>query len=317
MPRSRLNAVVRSHLQPAHRRVAGLLPPTARRRYLYLAGQRRLPRLRDPRTFTEKVNWRILRDRRPELAWTCDKLAMKDHAYRCQQEAGLAVPETLWSGDDLGAVAGRAFDRAWVLKPNHRSGLVRFGAASDVIDASIVAETREWLRNDQSALLGEWAYCKARNLFLVEEDIACGGGPLDDYKFLVFDGRVAAIQVDRGRFTADQTRRYYTPDWEPVPVQLVVPSGPPIAAPANLTAMLHAAEVLARPFDFMRVDLYSTGDTVWFGELTPYPSGGVMRYEPRAFDVWLGEQWSLPTSVGPTPSDQYAPSVVPEAPGPR
>ncbi|MCZ2860217.1 ATP-grasp fold amidoligase family protein [Blastococcus sp. VKM Ac-2987] len=317
MPRSQLNAVLRSTLQPAHRRIAGLLPPTARRRYLYLAGHHRLPRLSDPRTFTEKVNWRILRDRRPELAWTCDKLAMKEYAARVQQEAGVAVPETLWSGDDLGAVAGRAFDRAWVLKPNHRSGLVRFGASSDVIDAATVAATRDWLRDDQSVLLGEWAYSQARHLFLVEEDIAGGGGPLDDYKFLVFHGEVAAVQVDRGRFTSNHTRSYYTPDWEHVPVQLVVPSGPPTAAPANLAAMLHAAEVLARPFDFMRVDLYSTGDAVWFGELTPYPSGGVMRYEPRSFDEWLGDRWSLPTSSDPAAGGQRALSVVPGAPGPR
>ncbi|MGY1722931.1 ATP-grasp fold amidoligase family protein [Blastococcus sp. SYSU DS0533] len=293
MPRSRLNGVLRSHLRPVHRRAAGLLPPAARRRYLYLAGQGRLPRLRSPQTFTEKVSWRILRDRRPELAWTCDKLAMKDHAHRLQQEAGVLVPETLWSGEDLVAVAGRAFGRPWVLKPNHRSGLVRFGAASDVVDASTVAATRDWLRDDQNALLGEWAYSLARKLFVIEEAIG-GGDPLDDYKFLVFDGEVAAVQVDRGRFTAEQTRCYYTPGWERIPVELVVPSGPPVEAPANLPAMIRAAEVLARSFDFMRVDLYSTGREVWFGELTPYPSGGCMRYEPREFDAWLGAHWSLP-----------------------
>ena len=295
MPRSRLNGVLRSRLRPAHRRVAGLLPPGARRRYLYLAGQGRLPRLRAPRTFTEKVSWRILRDRRPVLAWTCDKLAMKEHAHRLRQEAGVRVPETLWAGDDLAAVVGRRFDRPWVLKPNHRSGLVRFGAASEVIDAATVAATRDWLRDDQNALLGEWAYSRARKLFVVEEAIG-GGAPLDDYKFFVFDGEVAAIQVDRGRFTHEHTRSFHTPDWAPLPVQVVAPSGPPTAAPADLAEMLRAAEVLGGSFDFMRVDLYTTGDEVWFGELTPYPSGGCMRYEPRAFDAWLGAHWSLPAS---------------------
>ncbi|WP_166531351.1 ATP-grasp fold amidoligase family protein [Blastococcus xanthinilyticus] len=288
-----MNAVLRSYLQPAHRQIAGLLPPTARRQYLFLAGQGRLPRLRDPRTFSEKVNWRILRDRRPELAWTCDKLAMKDHASRLQAETGLAVPDTLWSGDDLGAVAGRAFDRAWVLKPNHRSGLVRFGEPAQAVDAPTVEATRGWLDDDQSVLLGEWAYSRARKLFLIEEDIS-GGGPLDDYKFFVFHGKVAALQVDRGRFTPAHTRTFYTPGWEPVPVQKTVPSGAPTPPPANLAAMLHAAEVLGRSFDFMRVDLYSAGDTIWFGELTPYPGGGVTRFEPREFDRWLGERWALP-----------------------
>ncbi|MGY1722932.1 ATP-grasp fold amidoligase family protein [Blastococcus sp. SYSU DS0533] len=297
MPRSPLSSVLRSYLQPAHRRVAGLLPPAARRRYLYLAGHRQLPDLRDPRTFSEKVNWRILCDRRPELAWTCDKLAMKDHALRLREEAGVAVPETLWAGDDLAAVAGRAFGRPWVLKPNHRSGLVRFGAASDVVDASTVAATRDWLRDDQSVLLGEWAYGQARRLLVVEEAIG-GGVPLDDYKFFVFDGRVAVVQVDRNRFTGDHTRTFYTPDWQPVPVQVVVPSGPPTEAPADLAAMLHAAQVLGRSFDFMRVDLYSAGGAIWFGELTPYPGGGVMPFEPASVDAWLGSRWTLPEGPG-------------------
>src|SRR3982750_723333 len=47
---------------PPPRRATGPLPP---------------PR---PRTFTEKLNWRITLDRRELLAPTCDKLAMKEHA---------------------------------------------------------------------------------------------------------------------------------------------------------------------------------------------------------------------------------------------
>lgn len=293
MARSSVNERLRHYLRPAHRRIAGLLPPTARRQYLYLAGHRRLPRLRDPQTFTEKVNWRILYDRRSELAWTCDKLAMKDHACRLQPDVGLAVPETLWSGTDLGALAGRVFDRAWVLKPNHRSGLVRFGGAAQAIDAPTVEATRGWLRDDQGVLLGEWAYSQARKLYVIEEDIS-GGEPLDDYKFLVFHGKVAAIQVDRGRFTKDHERNFYTADWDPIPVAKTVSSGVPTAAPENLPAMLHAAEMLGRPFDFMRVDLYSARDTLWFGELTPYPGGGVTAFKPREFDAWLGAQWALP-----------------------
>ena len=181
-----------------------------------------------------------------------------------------------------------------MLKPNHRSGLVRFGKAAQAIDAVTVEATTDWLSDDQSVRLGEGAYSQARKLYLIEEDIA-GDEPLDDYKFFVFHGKVAAIQVDRGRFTKEHARNFYTPDWEPIPVAKTVRSGAPSVVPENLTAMLHAAEVLGRSFDFMRVDLYSTRDTVWFGELTPYPGGGVTPFEPREFDAWLGARWSLPT----------------------
>ena len=294
MPRSGINNTLRKSLRPVHRTIASLLPLPARRRYLYLAGHGRLPRLNDPRTFTEKINWRIIHDRRPELAWTCDKLAMKDYAVGLHSDTGLEVPETLWSGEDLGALLGRSFDRPWVLKPNHRSGLIRFGRASEAVGADLVKSTRTWMRDDQSVLLGEWAYSQARKLYVIEEDIAAGE-PLDDYKFLVFDGKVAVIQVDRGRFTSGHARTFYTADWQRAPVADIMPVGEQSPPPENLEAMVHAAEVLGRPYDFMRVDLYSSRGTIWLGELTPYPAGGTIQYNPRAFDRYLGDRWTLPS----------------------
>ncbi len=296
MPWSNLSTSLRKRLRPAHRRIAGSLSPRSRRLYLYLVGHGRVPRLRDPRTFSEKVNWRILHDRRPELSWTCDKLAMKDYASDLRQEAGLQVPQTLWSGDDLTSVVGQTFGRAWVLKPNHRSGLVHFGRADDSVDARTVASTRGWLRGDQSVLLGEWAYSQARRLYLIEEAIA-GGEPLDDYKFFVFDGKAAIVQVDRGRFAETHVRNFYTADWEPIPVAQAARNGDPTGPPDTLPAMVHAAEVLGRPFDFIRVDLYSAAGEVWFGEVTPYPGGGVRRFRPRGIDAWLGGKWCLPRRI--------------------
>ncbi len=178
MPRSGTNTTLRKSLQRLHRTIASLLPLPARRRYLYLASQGRLPRLQNPRLFTEKINRRILHDRLSELAWTWDKLAIKDYATGLHRETGVEVHETLWSGDDLRAVPGRTFDRLWVLKPNHRSCLVRFGRASESIDARTVESTTTWLGDDQGVLLdqsvlpGEWA--QARELFLTEGDIAAG-----------------------------------------------------------------------------------------------------------------------------------------------
>src|SRR4051812_48501493 len=116
MARGRAGDLVRRTLQPVHRSLAGVMPIGWRRRYLYLAGQGRLPRLTRPRSFTEKVNWRIINDRRGVLAWTCDKLAMKEFAQkRSESDWQLRVPATLWSGTDLAEVVGRDYQTGWVL----------------------------------------------------------------------------------------------------------------------------------------------------------------------------------------------------------
>jgi len=53
------------------------LPVGVERRLLFTYYNRKLPHFTRPVTFSDKVNWRILNDRRPLLEWTCDKLAMK------------------------------------------------------------------------------------------------------------------------------------------------------------------------------------------------------------------------------------------------
>ncbi len=51
-----------------------------------------------------------------------------------------------------------------------------------------------------------------------------------------------------------------------------------IAPPANFEAMKEYARILSKEFDFVRVDLYDTGDRVYFGELTFTPKTGILGY---------------------------------------
>src|SRR5205085_1748016 len=102
------------------------LGAVARRARLYRAAHGRWPAVLRPRSFTEKLNWRISWDRRPLLAHTCDKLAMKEHA--CRAAAGLVrVPETFWSGTDVADLVHADLPPRWVLKPNHTCMRVHFG----------------------------------------------------------------------------------------------------------------------------------------------------------------------------------------------
>ncbi|MBD8505170.1 hypothetical protein HT102_01525 [Hoyosella sp. G463] len=278
-------------LAQAHLAVVRAMPVTARRSYGYLLAMGRPPRLRHPRTFTEKVNWRILRDRRELLAGTCDKLRMKELAW---QSAGdlVRVPRTLWSGRDLRELAGIALPHRWVLKPNHRSsGIVILGEGAPDID-DLVARTQGWLENPSWELGGEWAYSHARPMFIIEELIGDGSSPPCDFKFFVFDGvpRLVMTSVDAGR-----TINTYTPDWKPFDICARKKLGAPMPRPDSLDRMLAIAARIGGPFDFLRVDLYDHDGVVWFGETTPYPGSGMSDYSPRGkADAEIGSWWTLP-----------------------
>jgi TupA-like ATPgrasp len=287
---------LRKCLQPAHRAIAASLPLAMRRRYLYAANHGRLPNTRTPRTFTEKVNWRILHDRREQFAVTCDKARMKDYASERSPSEDLRIPATLWLGADVQELVGLDIQGDWVLKPNHRSGQVLFGSGpvrqSDVPD--LQAQTAGWLSNNQWHHLGEWAYELAQPAILMEARIA-PGVDLSDFKFFVFNGAPKLIQVDSNRFTR-HTRNLYTPDWDHVRVRNRYPIGLETEAPEQLAQMLRIASQLGAEWDFMRIDLYAHDQNIWFGEISPYPGGGVEPYRPRSFDIQLGNEWALPTT---------------------
>ncbi len=264
------------------------LPLPVKRAVLFREAHGRWPG-RPPRTFTEKVNWRVVHDRRPLIGQLGDKLAMK--AYAAEVLPALSIPRVLWTGTDVAGLADADLPDRWVLKSNHGTMRVHIGTGRPDV-AALRRLTADWLGEPLYPTRGEWVYRRARRLLLVEEFLGTPESVPADHKFLVFDGRVRLVQVDTGRF-GDHRRRLYTPDWTPVDVDEAVAAGPVTGPPETLGDMTKVAEALGAAFDFVRVDLYEVDGEVWFGELTPYPGGGLDRFDP-ALDVVLGSYWRLP-----------------------
>ncbi|MGY1856624.1 ATP-grasp fold amidoligase family protein [Modestobacter sp. SYSU DS0290] len=267
--------------------VVDRLPLPAKRAVLFSRAHGRWP-ARVPRTFTEKVNWRVVHDRRPLIGQLGDKLAMK--AYAADVLPALSIPRVLWTGTDVAGLAAADLPARWVLKPNHGTMRVHLGSGPPDV-GRLRRVTAGWLDEPLYRTRGEWVYSQARRLLLVEEFLGTGEPPAD-VKLLVFGGRVRLVQVDTGRF-GDHRRRLYTPDWTPVDVTEDVAPGPVTAPPGSLDELVKVAEALGAAFDFVRVDLYDVDGEVWFGELTPYPGGGLDRFD-AGLDELLGSWWQLP-----------------------
>jgi hypothetical protein len=268
-----------------------LLPQRLRRQVLYLRFHHRLAQMRRPVYFSEKLQWRILHDRRELIGMTCDKLKSKAVA----EAAGVRVPQTYWHGTDVRELANVALPEHWVLKPNHRCGIVHFGTGTPDI-ATLLDVTKGWLRDAQTLDVGEWGYSQAEVALLVEEALGDPGEPPSDYKIFVFDGEPKLVQVDSGRFTTRHGRRFYTAEWQPLDTRQVIPLGDIQPRPAFLADLLEAAGRLGAPFEFVRVDLYRDDDEVVFGEFSAYPGGGISPFSPRDLDLLLGTYWRLPVS---------------------
>ena len=269
------------------------LPTRTRRQILYLRHHRRLPDFTHPISFSEKVNWRILNDRREVLRWTCDKAAMKQIVPTLSPSVN--TPPSLWRGTDVTEIGRLSLPHRWVLKPNHLSGSVYIGTGEPQLD-KLASISRKWLESSKQYLHnGEWAYQMAEPTILLEPWIGehDSPDPPNDYKVFTFNGEPTVIQVHSGRTTGHE-QFHYTPDWRRLDVRTAISAEYDISPPPNLPLMLSQAREIGQQFDFMRIDFYDSPAGLFFGEVTPSPAGGLRRFTPYSFDLWLGKHWQLP-----------------------
>jgi hypothetical protein len=262
-----------------------LLEWTARR----LLGQPLSTRAWHAMTFNDKITYRRLRVRDPSIARCCDKL--RTRAYVLDRLGTGSVPELLWVGDDPSEVARRP--GPYVLKANHGSAMVEFVGEGTLPSTDQLRESARWLAVDYGRRFHEWGYGTARRLVLAEELLRNPDGtyPPPDFKLFMFDGNVAFIEVVPGA-SSEHGWALMRPDWT---CAARSPNGTADERnpdrPPNLQAMLETASHLAQGWDFLRVDLYDTGDRVLVGELTPYPGGGNARFSDARLNTDLGRMW--------------------------
>jgi hypothetical protein len=276
----------------------------------------RLWRTRNPRTFREKVRYKMLRDHRPLVVTFADKAAVREYVAAVIGERYL--PHAYAIVDDPAALLAVNLPDAYVVKPTHGSGAAIVVSERAPREARLPSDQGSWVyrhvrpecapREDLVAIARgwvaqlygqgpnrEWVYGQMPRRIIVEEMLTGADGAVpDDYKFFVFGGNCAFIQVDSGRFGV-RTQDFFRPDWQ----HLALSGGPPWAdpeptKPARLSEMIDVAERLGAGTDFVRVDLYDTGGRIVFGELTSFPAGGDAPFDPESFNEEFGRPWTVP-----------------------
>lgn len=284
-------------MHSSFRRLLTPIPDPILRKIMYRRSFGRWGNFKTPVRFTEFLTQRMLQDRSPEIAWTCDKRAMKE--YAAEHAPWINVPETLWHGEDLDQLDLSALPDQWVIKPNHRSKAVYFGDRSTTLE-ELRRVTKGWLLPYDRIAVGEWAYTQARRELIIEPRIG-DGLPLTDFKMFVFHGRLRILHTDLGRFTDQFEEVFYDREWQPLDIRNEAPRGVVAPRPKNFGEMARAAEALGAGYDYMRVDLYNLDGELWFGELTPYPSGGLDAFTPDSVDLQLGAWWAGSDAVSEHP----------------
>ncbi|WP_276390843.1 ATP-grasp fold amidoligase family protein [Eudoraea chungangensis] len=253
--------------------------------------------LDNPRSFNEKIQWLKLNDR-SELHIQCaDKYEVRSHIAKKIGESYL-IPLILSSDDVEDLRPDSLPNYPIIIKSNHSSGGVYIIRNKSEIDwVKVKEDFKAQLSQNYGDGKVEWQYEQIKPRFVIEKLLLDEHNKIpSDYKFHCFNGKVGMIQVDMER-GVNHKRNLYDREWNYLDFTWnYYPNREPEIKPKNYDKMLEIAEILAKDFLYVRVDLYTVGENIYFGEMTFHPASGFARFVPQKWDYYFGDLLKLPTN---------------------
>lgn len=252
--------------------------------------------LKNPKTFSEKIQWLKLYDRNPQYNIMADKAEVKK--YISEKLGEKYIIPTIGIYKNVNEIPFDELPEKFVIKCTHDSGSVFICDKTIGIDVNkIKSELTKKLKTPFYLCRREWSYKNITPQIIVEEFISdkTGNCPVD-YKFFCFNGVMEIFKIDYNRFTK-RAANYYNRNCEFLNIGKVNSTPDPsikLVLPDNFNEMVNIAEKLSVNIPFLRVDLYSVDNQIYFGELTFYPSSGIERFLGDG-DIMLGDLLQLPT----------------------
>ena len=259
--------------------------------------------LNHPKTFTEKIQWLKLYNRRPEYTLMVDKYAVKKYVADIIGEKYIIPTLGVW--DKPEDIDWDALPNEFVLKTTHGGGSGGVVICKDkkTFDRNkAILTLRDSMNGDIYRSLREWPYKDVKKRVLAEKYMApkdMVNNPiydLSDYKFFCFNGEPKYCQVIRDRHSKESID-FYDMNWrhqEFVGLNPIASNGiNPVPRPLLLDDMICVCHKLSKNMKFVRIDMYVIDNRIYFGEITFYPASGMGLFNPDKWNEELGNLISL------------------------
>ncbi|WP_219717455.1 ATP-grasp fold amidoligase family protein [Salimicrobium jeotgali] len=251
--------------------------------------------LKNPKKYSEKLQWLKLYDRKPKYVSYVDKYEVRKHVSKTIGEEYL---------NPLLAVYQRVEEIEWDKLPNKFVLKCTHGSSSNIICTDknqlnireAEKKLKKWMNRNWYWLGREWEYKKVNPQIIVEKFIEGENGKTPvDYKVFCFNGEPKLIQVIDGRFDITVFSDFYDIHWNKTNLgfsdaQHKTSTVPP---PKNYEVMLNIAKTLSEDLSFARIDFYDQGGDLFFGEITFYPKSGFGIFNDIKDDYKLGSWMDL------------------------
>lgn len=255
--------------------------------------------LDDPKTFSEKLQWLKLHDHKSIYSTMVDKCEAKKYVADIIGEQYIIPTLGVW--DRFEDIDFDSLPNQFVLKCTHDSGgIVICRDKSQLNREKARKKINRSLNANYYLVYREWPYKNIRGRVLAEKYMEDESGEeLRDYKVLCFNGEPKLIELHQGRYTDHQTQDFYNIKWEKQSISQTGLSNYQITnevypKPSTLDLMVDLSRKLAEGIPHIRVDWYSIGDRLYWGELTFYDGSGLDPFDRYEDDLMLGEWIDLP-----------------------
>ena len=239
--------------------------------------------LQRPKTLNDKIQWTKFFDQKEETVICTDKLRVKSYV---KEKLGIeAYPKTLWESDSIINFRESLLPDKFVLKTNNDSGTTFIIKDKNKTDfRTILDKCNRTLNSVYGQIYGEWSYSKIEPKIFIEEYIDdLQYDSASDYKFFCGKGEVFFCHYiyNRGLGTTteqiidkegSETDMYLDPNFK---------KGSGFKKPKNWEEMTKIASKLSEDFKLVRIDLYTTQEKVYVGEMTFWPYAGIYKGEDQ------------------------------------
>ena len=248
--------------------------------------------LNDPKTYTEKIQWLKLYDRKPIYTTMVDKCEAKK--YVAERIGEQYIIPTLGVWDKFEDIDFNSLPNQFVLKCTHDSGgLVIVRDKSTFNESRARKKINKCLKTEYFYHGREWPYKNVKpriiaETFMEDEETA----ELRDYKFFAFNGEAKALFVatERQKAGTEVKFDFFDMDYNHLPIRNGHPNADMVPQkPKCFEEMRELAGKLSEGIPQVRVDFYEVNGKVYFGELTFAHFGGMVPFKPNEWDKTFGD----------------------------
>lgn len=264
------------------------IPDKAYLKMIYLMETGQKLNLKYPKTYSEKLQWIKLFDRKTLYTKLVDKYEVRKYIAATIGENYLI--KLIGTYNSVDEIDWNVLPNAFVLKCTHGSGsniICIDKKRLDIDNAKI--KLRKWMKHNWFWFGREWPYRNVKPRITCEEFLSDNGEVPEDYKVLCFNGKAKLIEVHTGRF-ADHKQDFYDIKWNKTEISQGTPRSTIIVnKPKILEKMLQLSEILSQNTYHVRIDWYVVENKLYFGEITFFDASGFCPFDKEKDELMLGD----------------------------